>query len=151
MGTPASMHQASLFPFNACTTSSPLTRAWIASDDARGWWTRLRAPFAKRRHRADFEGFKAFVLSFSAEERRPLREQESQGTAREAVLLGLLDVDPTFASQAGRPNFYQLVPGYRRRSANFSFRHWLVLHELRLKAESFPRTSLGSPQVQHAA
>ena len=115
-------------------TNSPFTRAWNPMREAGSLWVRLRAPFARRRYAAEFERFTAFVGSFPEDRRRPLAADESQAWADNAVLLGLLDVDPTFWTAASRPNFYRLVPGYRRRKSEPKFRQWLVLHERRTEA-----------------
>jgi hypothetical protein len=131
MGTPESAFSRSsghtIMPVRPLTTSSPLTRAWTIAA-AGGFWVRARAPFAKRRYGREFERFKQFVGAFS-EMRRPLNPGETQAMADDAVLLGLLDVDPTFCTSNGRPTFYQLVPGYKRRRPDFIFREWLVVHE----------------------
>jgi hypothetical protein len=114
-------------------TSSPLTRAWTPIHEAGSLWVRARAPFAKRRYGLEFERFKAFVLGFPTEQRRPLKSNESQAMADDAVLLRLLDVDLTFSTPAASPNAYQLIPGYRQRGTSFAFREWLVIHERRLR------------------
>lgn len=49
--------------------------------------------------------------------------------ADDAVLLGLLDVDPTFCVANGTS--YQLVPAYKRRRSEVVFREWLVIYERR--------------------
>ena len=135
MGTPESAFSRSdghtIMPVRPRTTNSPLTRAWTPIADADSLWVRLRAPFAKRRYADEFKRFKAFVLAFSTDKHRPLNPGEAPAMADDAVLLGLLDVDPTFWTAFGRPTFYELVPGYRRRSPNFLFREWLVIHERR--------------------
>jgi hypothetical protein len=114
-------------------TCSPLNRAWFPMEEAGSLWVRLRVPFARRRFADEFARFTSFVMSFSREIRRPLKQAESQAMADDAVLLRLLDVDAMFFNSGTRPGLFRMVPGYRRSNAVFSFREWLVLHELHLK------------------
>lgn len=119
-------------------TCSPLNRAWFPMEEAGSLWVRLRVPFARWRFADEFARFTSFVMSFSKEIRRPLKDGESQAMADDAVLLRLLDVDPVFSSSRARPALFRMIPGYRRRNSVFSFREWLLLHELHLKSRRQP-------------
>jgi hypothetical protein len=108
-------------------------------DEAGGLWVRLRVPFARRRYAEEFALFEAFVMGFSRDVRRALKNEESQAMADDAVLLRLLDVDAMFSSAVERPGLFRMVPGYRRKNSPLCFREWLVLHELHLKSHRHPQ------------
>jgi hypothetical protein len=132
VGTPQSAFSRSeghtITPVRPLVSNSPLTRAWTPIVEAGSLWARVRAPFARRRYAREFDCFRAFVQAFS-NLRRPLHHGEPQAMADDAVLLGLLDVDPTFCVANGTS--YQLVPAYKRRRSEVVFREWLVIYERR--------------------
>ena len=117
-------------------TVSALARAWSPLRDSGSLLVRARAPFVRRHYASEFERFGAFVGGFSSDRLRCLQPGESQSMADDAVLLGLLDASPIPHANDSRPNFYDIVFGYRRCNTELIFREWLVIHERRLGART---------------